>query len=105
MNGRAHKKDQRGSNKDRRRQKRWLLGALRDTRFRNYNEGWAPYGGDGVHVNCVHCGTKLDFDTLERDRIVPGGPYVYENIQPSCKDCNNQRGNNQNWVPPLARAA
>jgi hypothetical protein len=46
---------------------------------------------------CVHCGTELTFTTLEQDRIVPGGKYVIENLQPACSRCNKARSNNPVW--------
>jgi 5-methylcytosine-specific restriction endonuclease McrA len=48
--------------------------------------------GDGQQAPCVHCGKGLTFDTMEQDRIVPGGPYNRTNIQPSCRPCNERRG-------------
>lgn len=51
-----------------------------------------------AHIcECVHCGTELTFTTLEQDRIVPGGKYVIENLQPACSVCNKRRSNNANW--------
>jgi 5-methylcytosine-specific restriction endonuclease McrA len=48
--------------------------------------------GDGTTAPCVHCGVKLTWDTLEQDRIIPGGPYRMSNLQPSCGPCNRRRG-------------
>lgn len=62
------------------------------------------HGGNGSTVPCVHCGTKLDFKSVEQDRKVPGGPYAYHNVQPSCKRCNQTRSNNPDWEGPLASA-
>lgn len=85
--------DGRGNNRDRRLRKQWLLGALRDPRL-----GYAPFGGDGTQVRCVHCGQCLTYDTVEADRIVPGGSYRRENVQPSCRRDNSVRGSNPDWV-------
>ena len=73
--------DARGSSYDRRRRKTWML-----TEF-----------GDGTHVDCVHCGSQLTFETLEADRIIPGLSYASYNVQPSCRRCNAQRSNNAEW--------
>lgn len=80
----------RGNSYDRRERKLWLLGAKYSRKY-----GMAPYGGNGTHVPCVHCGRLLDLATCEADRIVPGalgGTYVYSNVQPSCRMCNIARG-------------
>ena len=76
MNYRKGKPDRRGKASDRRRSKIWLLWKF----------------GDGETAPCVHCGKGLTFETLERDRIVPGGSYARHNIQPSCRPCNIGRG-------------
>lgn len=69
--------DKRGKAADRRRRKSWML----------------AYYGDGERAKCVHCAKGLDFQTIEADRIVPGGSYARTNIQPSCRPCNIRRGN------------
>jgi hypothetical protein len=73
--------DKRGSAASRRKRKAWLL---------------ATYG-DGVTCTCTHCPTVLDFATIEADRIIPGGSYRRDNIQPACRACNLARSNNVNW--------
>jgi 5-methylcytosine-specific restriction endonuclease McrA len=65
--------DKRGKAIDRRKRKVWLL--------------W-KYDG-----KCVHCDKGLTFETIEQDRIIPGGPYRRENLQASCRPCNIRRGN------------
>lgn len=80
----------RGNSYDRRNRKLWLLGAIADTRL-----GFAPFGGDGEKVPCVHCGKILTESTVESDRILPGsmgGRYTRDNVQPSCRPCNASRG-------------
>lgn len=72
--------DKRGSSHQRRLRKLWLL--------KEY--------GDGQVVDCIHCGKELIFGTLEADRILPGGSYSRENVQPSCRNCNVRRSNN--WI-------
>jgi len=50
--------------------------------------------GDGVTCDCTHCGTELDYDTIEADRVIPGsqgGSYRRDNIVPSCRHCNASR--------------
>lgn len=69
--------DKRGKARDRRKRKTWLLWKF----------------GDGTQAPCVHCGKGLDFQAIEQDRIIPGGSYARHNIQPSCKPCNQLRGN------------
>jgi 5-methylcytosine-specific restriction endonuclease McrA len=88
--------DRRGSNADRAARKRWLLGMVCDR-----NLGWAPFGGNGETVLCVHCGALLTYDTVEADRIVPGGSYRRENVQPACRTCNLDRSNKIEWTSPL----
>jgi hypothetical protein len=68
--------DKRGSSHDRRRRKLWMLAMF----------------GDGQTCPCVHCGKGLDFNSIEQDRIIPGGSYSRRNIQPSCRPCNIARG-------------
>ena len=74
-------KDQRGSAEDRRVRKHKLL-----WRF-----------GDGTTCPCVHCNKPLTFETLQQDRIVPGGSYAMSNLQPSCESCNLLRAHNIEW--------
>jgi hypothetical protein len=73
--------DKRGKAKDRRVRKVWML----------------HYFGDGASAPCTHCKVPLDFDTIEADRIKPGGSYARSNIQPSCRDCNIKRSDNPYW--------
>lgn len=76
--------EKRGNNKDRRARKIWMLST------------W----GDGSRCPCVHCGISLDYATVEADRIVPGGSYRRENVQPACRDCNASRSNDTEWIAP-----
>lgn len=68
--------DKRGSSADRRRRKVWMLYIF----------------GDGTHCDCVHCGKRLTYASMEQDRIIPGAGYGRRNIQPSCRPCNIARG-------------
>jgi hypothetical protein len=68
--------DKRGKAIDRRKRKLWML--------------WKY--GDGTTAPCVHCNKGLTFETLEQDRIIPGGSYARINVQPSCRPCNIRRG-------------
>lgn len=81
--------DKRGKAKDRRRRKTWML---------------AMYG-DGITCPCVHCGTSLTFETMQQDRIIPGGPYRRDNVQPSCEPCNKRRGDSPITPFPLTLPA
>lgn len=86
--------DSRGNSYTRRRRKCKLLAIYGNDHHHACNE----CGESHPHkCNCVHCGGELTFTTLEQDRIVPGGRYVIENLQPSCTDCNKRRSNNPNW--------
>lgn len=77
--------DKRGSNKDRAGRKMWLLST-------------PQFGGNGTTVACVHCKISLTYETVQADRIVPGGSYKRSNIQPSCQQCNRARGNKTEWI-------
>jgi hypothetical protein len=78
--GQPGRTDPRGNSRNRRARK---LRMLSDPNF----------GGTGTTVPCVHgCGTILDYDSVQADRKIPGGTYAYRNVQPSCQDCNIQRG-------------
>jgi len=74
--------EKRGSAADRRARKHWML------------RTW----GDGENCPCVHCGQPLTFATVEADRIVPGGPYRRDNVQPACRSCNLARSDNAAWT-------
>jgi len=78
--------EKRGNAANRRARKNWLLGVIKDRTL-----GWAPFGGNGETVPCVFCGELLTFATLEADRIIPGGSYRRENVQPACRPCNLAR--------------
>jgi hypothetical protein len=73
---------ERGSAKDRRRRRQWILGHF----------------GDGERARCIHCPTIVDWGTMEIDRTEIGGKYVRQNVQPSCKPCNRERGDHREWV-------
>jgi hypothetical protein len=74
--------EKRGSAAGRRARKAWML------------RTW----GNGITCLCVHgCRTVLDFATVEADRIIPGGPYRRDNVQPACRSCNLQRSDNAEW--------
>lgn len=81
MSSKRHGGDHRGSAQSRRNRKMRML--------RVY--------GNGETCNCVHCGCSVNFDTIEADRIIPGGPYAFFNVQPSCRSCNCARSDNANW--------
>ena len=74
--------EKRGNSKDRAARKRWMLAT------------W----GDGITCLCVHgCGTVLDYAHVEADRIIPGGSYRRDNVQPACRSCNAARSDNPDW--------
>ena len=76
----ANHADGRGSTRNRRARKRWLL----------------EFFGDGTTVPCYwNCGRQLTAETLEVDRWPlcghAGGSYRRDNIVPACSDCNRTR--------------
>jgi hypothetical protein len=73
--------DKRGNAAARRARKHWML------------RTW----GDGHTCPCVHCSEALTYDTVEADRIVPGGSYRHDNVQPACRSCNLERSDNASW--------
>lgn|GEM_PF-2191524 len=79
--------DKRGNNQDRKARKLWMLGT--------WDTDLPPW-----QCRCVHCGTVLDYDTVQADRIKPGGSYRRTNVQPADGDCNRLRGNDATWVHP-----
>lgn len=81
--------EKRGNNKDRKARKLWMLAT------------W----GDGTTCLCVHCDKPLTYTTVEADRIIPGGSYRRDNVQPACRTCNLDRSNDTTWVAPVAQAA
>lgn len=71
----------RGSARQRRERKAWLLAAF----------------GDGATAPCAFgCGAVLTLDTVTVDRFpVPGcqgGTYRRDNIRPACGPCNSRHG-------------
>jgi hypothetical protein len=81
-----HGGDKRGSAASRRARKLWMLSPV------------AGFGGDGEKVPCVFCAVMLDFTTVEADRIIPGGSYRRENVQPACRPCNLERSDDADAV-------
>lgn len=60
--------------------------------------------GDGEICPCVYCGIVLNYETVEADRIIPGGSYRWDNVQPSCRACNLDRSNDESWTVEAAIA-
>jgi hypothetical protein len=76
-------RNDRGSTRDRRARKVWLLSAA------------AGFGGDGETVPCYRCTTPCTIETLTADRRlagVLGGTYRRENLRPACLRCNSVTG-------------
>lgn len=90
-NFRAGKPDRRGNSTDRRNRKHWMLSQA------------AGFGGNGLQVPCVHCDETLTYETVEADRVEPGGSYRRSNVQPSCRPCNIERSNDPDWISPNKR--
>lgn len=82
VNGRPNG-DPRPSAARRRANRYWLLDAE------------SGFGGNGITVPCVDCGTPVSYATMYVDRIVRGehgGRYVRGNIQPHCCPCSGRQG-------------
>lgn len=77
-----HGGDKRGNCRDRRARKIWMLATF----------------GDGTQCPCVHCERPLTYETVEADRIIPGGSYRRTNIQPACRVCNLERSDDLTWT-------
>jgi 5-methylcytosine-specific restriction endonuclease McrA len=80
--------EKRGNTTDRARRKVWMLFEF----------------GNGEYALCTHCRLILTYDTIEADRIIPGGSYAHDNIQPSCRGCNLDRSNKSDWTSPQLAA-
>lgn len=78
--------EKRGNSTDRRARKYWMLGTF----------------GDGKSAPCVWCAMALTYETIEADRIIPGGSYRRDNVQPACRTCNLSRSNKVDWTPSNA---
>ncbi len=89
MTYQRHGGDRRGSAPARRASRLWLLSPWGG---HDWGTGWLPFGGDGFMVPCFWCQKPLDFYSVERDRIVPGGSYRRDNLVPACSECNKDRG-------------
>jgi hypothetical protein len=81
--------EKRGSAADRRARKAWML------------RTW----GNGETCPCVFCGRAVNFETVEADRIIPGGSYRRDNVQPACKPCNLSKSDQPNWNGIVTTAA
>jgi hypothetical protein len=86
--------EKRGSCHNRRARKLWML--------RTWNPELGPDHCRCVHAQCGH--SVLTYETVEADRIVPGGSYKRTNVQPSCHPCNVARSNNAAWIPRVLAA-
>lgn len=80
----AAQRDARGSSRDRAARRSWLLATF------------SPDLGPG-RARCelglvAGCLGVVDALTLTVDRIVPGGSYRRENIQPACEPCQQHQG-------------
>lgn len=76
--------DKRGSNRNRRRRKVWMLAT--------FDPELGP-----ANVRCRlmisdRCNGVLDYQTVTADRLDPSGSYTHANVQPACKPCQNKQG-------------
>lgn len=76
--------DKRGSSRDRKVRRAWLLASFDDDL-------------DDGHARCrlriaADCPIVVDAKTLSVDRIIMGGSYERANIQPACKPCQDKQG-------------
>lgn len=73
-------RNERGSAKDRRALKAWMLAQF----------------GDGYTAPCAFCGIELDWHTMTKDRYPKpgrkGGRYIKGNVRPACLSCNAVEG-------------
>ncbi len=77
--------NQRGSTRDRRARRKWLLETFRAD---------VDHQGEPA-CRCYRCGQLLVESTITVDRIVPGcqgGTYRRNNIRPCCGPCNMTTG-------------
>lgn len=74
--------EKRGNSYDRKARKLWMLSTF----------------GDGTKCPCTHCHAMLGYAEVEADRIIPGGRYSHDNVQPACRGCNLARSNDPTWV-------
>jgi 5-methylcytosine-specific restriction endonuclease McrA len=88
-----HGGEKRGNSYARRARKQWILSEA------------AGFGGDGTKVPCTHCQSLLDFESVEADRIIPGGSYRRDNVQPACRKCNLDRSNDAAWTYATSQLA
>ena len=85
-----HGGDKRGNAAARRARKLWMLAQ-------------AIWNGNGTECDCaLRCSTKcsgrVQYETVEADRIIPGGPYARHNVQPACRACNLERSDSPTWT-------
>lgn len=80
VRNRGHRNtNERGSSRQRRARRQWLLDTF----------------GDGVQAPCALCGALVDLATLIVGRIVAwvdGGTYARDNIRPECAGCSCREG-------------
>lgn len=80
--------EKRGNSKNRRARKEWMVSPA------------SGFGGNGAEVPCVHCGNWTGGRELHADRMVPGGSYARDNIQPACASCNQSRSDKADYLAP-----
>lgn len=76
--------DKRGSYRNRRQRKVWLLATFDRDLGPDRARCWLDLS--------PACLVELDMRTITADRIDPGGSYRHENIQPACTPCQNTQG-------------
>lgn len=83
--------DRRGSNRNRRASRQWLLDTFGNGVITSCT--WCPaLVANREHVGPWRIGDQvLEVVLLERDRLEPGGPYARWNLVPACGPCNKAR--------------
>jgi 5-methylcytosine-specific restriction endonuclease McrA len=76
--------DRRGSNRNRRQRKVWLLAT--------FDPDLGPDKARCALRLSAACAEVVTFGTVTADRIDPGGTYRRENVQPACRPCQNTQG-------------
>jgi 5-methylcytosine-specific restriction endonuclease McrA len=72
--------DKRGNAANRRARKLWMLSQPQW-------QGTGTVLGESA-LCALGCGVVVTFATVEADRVIPGGSYRRENVQPACRPCN-----------------
>jgi 5-methylcytosine-specific restriction endonuclease McrA len=76
--------DKRGSNRNRRQRKIWMLAT--------FDPELGPTQARCKLMISDRCNGILDYATVTADRLDTSGGYTHDNVQPACKPCQNLQG-------------